>query len=720
MRPLSSLGPALVAPLAALLLAGCPGESSQPPSLSISAERLEFGEVNVGLDSTLAFTLSNDGGGTLDLFSLTLLEGSESIWAVVRDPGDTIAGGESLSVSVTFTPSSQGQQLGRIQIRTSDSESPSLFVVLDGTGGPSVLDGDGDGYSPADGDCNDGNDAMFPGNAEICDGLDNDCDGALLVDESDEDNDGFALCDLDCNDEDGAIYPGAPEICDGEDSDCDGVNADFDDADGDGFTPCQGDCDDFESNSFPDNPEVCDLLDNNCSEQIDDLDADGDGHSPCATGGDCDDADPFVFPVVVDSSASGGGDGTDATPYNSIADGLANLDAVCRTIALVEGTYTFSGTIDGEEVTVVGQSRDGVVVSQGTGRFFEVVNNGSLTLSGMTITGFTGSADGGALAATNASLTLIDLQIEANSTSGDGGAVAVFTGELELSDTTFLNNSAGDDGGALALVSSTLTDMGGNHFEGNTGVRGGAIIADGSLLSLDGSSFHENSAVDDGGALMLIGLPQMEISNLPVYGNTAGLTGGGIAVNNTNDPDGFLRNLELRNNVAGDVLGGGLVGSGGGLYVGGNVASFVIANNTLTENAAVEEGGGVLVDADNASGLFAASNIVGWSGGESGFEVRAGVGGTYLANTAFGTGAVNADFVGDIGSGAGDNTVLNPQFATFSPDGNPYNDLPNLLGGSPMRNSGLQNADAPAGYPDWDDTDGSRNDRGATGGPAAP
>ena len=53
--------------------------------------------------------------------------------------------------------------------------------------GPSVhfttsSDADGDGYATAQGDCDDNNPATFPGAAEICDGLDNDCDG--LADEA--------------------------------------------------------------------------------------------------------------------------------------------------------------------------------------------------------------------------------------------------------------------------------------------------------------------------------------------------------------------------------------------------------------------------------------------------------------------------------------------------------------------------------------------------------
>src|SRR4051812_32980626 len=44
---------------------------------------------------------------------------------------------------------------------------------------PGVGDEDGDGYTPSDGDCDDSNPAVNPGTAEICDGVDNNCDGDI-------------------------------------------------------------------------------------------------------------------------------------------------------------------------------------------------------------------------------------------------------------------------------------------------------------------------------------------------------------------------------------------------------------------------------------------------------------------------------------------------------------------------------------------------------------
>src|SRR5262245_41599699 len=79
-----------------------------------------------------------------------------------------------------------------------------------GTSDAGSIDVDSDGLTPDDGDCNDEDVHIGPGEPEPCDGVDNDCDGT--IDEGfDDDGDGFTTCAGDCRDHDAASYPGAFE-----------------------------------------------------------------------------------------------------------------------------------------------------------------------------------------------------------------------------------------------------------------------------------------------------------------------------------------------------------------------------------------------------------------------------------------------------------------------------------------------------------------------------
>ena len=222
-----------------------------------------------------------------------------------------------------------------------------------------LTDNDGDGYL-SDEDCDDGSGVVHPGAIEVCDGIDNNCDGEIdedvLVDFFfDQDNDGFGdstesieACQPpdnyvpngnDCNDNDATIYPSASERCDNQDNDCDEeIDEDllavwFLDADGDGFGDnryilenCLAppeyvdndlDCDDENPDTNPNAMEICDEIDNDCDQDIDEgltialfLDADHDGFGDDASivdvcdftegvsdlGGDCDDINSSVYP----------------------------------------------------------------------------------------------------------------------------------------------------------------------------------------------------------------------------------------------------------------------------------------------------------------------------------------------------------------------------------------------------------------------------------------
>jgi len=137
------------------------------------------------------------------------------------------------------------------------------------------VDADGDGVTEADGDCNDTDPNVFPGNSEDCNGADDNCNG--VIDEGWPDTDGDHIAD--CVD---------TEECDGVDNDGDGtVDEGFPDSDGDGEPDCLAE-------------EVCDGVDNNGDGQVDEgFDADHDGYTTCGSETelpDCDDTDASVNP----------------------------------------------------------------------------------------------------------------------------------------------------------------------------------------------------------------------------------------------------------------------------------------------------------------------------------------------------------------------------------------------------------------------------------------
>jgi hypothetical protein len=225
------------------------------------------------------------------------------------------------------------------------SDAPGWFLDQDG-------DGFGDtavavytcaqpaGYVATPGDCIDTSAAVFPGATETCDGIDEDCDGAVDDDATggetwypDADGDGFGDADsatlaceppagfvadgTDCADDTPTVHPGAEERCNGTDDDCDGaVDEDavdpgtwYADADGDGFgdpastaagcdapagyVDTASDCADGDASRHPGAVELCNGTDDDCDGSVDEdaadravyyVDADGDGFGDAANG----------------------------------------------------------------------------------------------------------------------------------------------------------------------------------------------------------------------------------------------------------------------------------------------------------------------------------------------------------------------------------------------------------------------------------------------------
>ncbi len=219
---------------------------------------------------------------------------------------------------------------------------------LDGYGlgqGACLCTSPGIGYSAKGGDCNDLVASIHPGADEICDNIDNNCNGqtdeagakGCKIYYKDKDGDGFGdpgdsacLCPSkaskdwieqagDCDDTNPDVHPGVVEVCDNIDNNCNakideegaqGCTLFYLDVDGDTYGPAtdskclcaanslyvtdkSGDCDDNNKAVHPGAVEICNNVDDDCNGLTDDGDAPKscpaltDGSVAACTGGKC-------------------------------------------------------------------------------------------------------------------------------------------------------------------------------------------------------------------------------------------------------------------------------------------------------------------------------------------------------------------------------------------------------------------------------------------------
>ena len=140
---------------------------------------------------------------------------------------------------------------------------------------------EGYGLTLLEGDCDIANPDIHPGQDEVCDGVDTNCDGELWSDELDQDGDGYVSCTIE-GEWIGDIAPVGGDDCDDAEPDYHFEQMFYSDTDGDGYgiengfetlrcTPnfhytalVSGDCDPYDDTIHPNAPETNDGVDNNC------------------------------------------------------------------------------------------------------------------------------------------------------------------------------------------------------------------------------------------------------------------------------------------------------------------------------------------------------------------------------------------------------------------------------------------------------------------------
>jgi MYXO-CTERM domain-containing protein len=281
-----------------------------------------------------------------------------------------------------------------------------------GNVGDSVLACTAPGGRVLDGtDCNDLASTVHPGAPELCNGVDDDCDGT--IDDSptnpstwyaDADHDGhgataptavactapvgFVASSDDCDDAVATTFTGAPEQCNGVDDDCDGTIDDatvtsdwFADTDGDGYGDAtdtvanclqpagyvldDADCNDGDAAVHPGVPEVCDGVDQDCDGTTDgpgstdavawylDDDADGFG-DPAQSTIDCDPPSGYVADDTdcddTDASVTDGADWWVDADRDGYADETAPPIRACTQPS---GTSVVGGDCDDADASIL-------------------------------------------------------------------------------------------------------------------------------------------------------------------------------------------------------------------------------------------------------------------------------------------------------------------------------------------------------------------------------
>jgi parallel beta-helix repeat protein len=230
-----------------------------------------------------------------------------------------------------------------------------------------------------------------------------------------------------------------------------------------------------------------------------------------------------------------------------------------------------------------------------------VYSNSEPIIQNNTITSNTGNSLGGGITVDNSTPTINKNTIIGNTTSGDGGGIHIsYSSDSTISNNTIIGNIASDKGGGMHVAYNSPSITGNTINNNTTVVSGGGIYMYDSDSNVSGNTITGNTADSTGGGIFVTENSYPDINSNSIKYNDAPY-GGGINIHNSSP------------NINGNTIEYNTGVYGGGINVS-NSSDATIEDNDITNNTAINDGGGIYVSSSSDL-LPATARPTGWGTG---------------------------------------------------------------------------------------------------------
>jgi len=277
----------------------------------------------------------------------------------------------------------------------------------------------------------------------------------------------------------------------------------------------------------------------------------------------------------------------------------------------LSGTLTLFSDLPqiNEGASITGPGSAAVTISGAdTFHVFDVqtVGTGAVTISGLTLSdsvglaGVSGDGQGGAIRVFETPVNLDDLHVV--------NSISVSSVDMAFGGGLFIDNEVED----VTITNSVVTNNTAESTAMNYGSEGGGAWISARNVTIESSSFSLNSA-DAAGGVFVTAQRQLTIDDIVITGNFANKVAGGLIARGINV---VLTDSVISGNYSERTVGGIYLGAFGSYEVEGPT-SVSVSNTSISDNIAVEFGGGLIFNFGSASQLDRVT-VTGNGGGRHG------------------------------------------------------------------------------------------------------